>query len=154
MKFSGTARGVPMLFIPIFGDQLRNALKSVSTGNALILPFSELTPKSLKAKITEMLTNKMYFNRAKELARIFNDNLVHPMDEAIFWILYVIRSNGAKHLKSNAVNMSLFSYLLLDILIVPFGAILVVYSLMKFIFRSNKNCDSSSEKASKKKKKN
>ena len=151
---SGTARGVPMLFIPIFGDQLRNALKSVSTGNALILPFSELTPQSLTAKVTEMLTNKMYVNRAKELARIFNDNLVHPMDEAMFWIEYVMRSRGAKHLKSNAVNMSIFSYLLLDILIIPFAAILAVYILIQLLFRSNKKSENQSKKAKNKKKMN
>lgn len=151
--FVGTARGVPMLFIPIFGDQLRNALKSVSTGNALFLPFTELTTKSLAAKISQMITNNTYFNRAKELARIFNDNLVHPMDEAMFWIEYVMRSKGAKHLKSKAVNMSLFSYLLLDILIIPLGVIVGVYLLIKFLKQpSNKKSETSGQKKNNKKK--
>lgn len=73
-----------MLFIPFFGDQMRNSLKSVATRNALQLPLRDITTETLFAKITELLTNKSYFNRAKEIARLFNDNLVHPMDEAIF----------------------------------------------------------------------
>lgn len=151
-SISGTARGVPMLFIPIFGDQLRNALKSVSNGNALMLQFSKISPESFSSVLQEMLTNKVYFNRAKDLARTFNDNLVHPMDEAMFWIEYVMRSKGAKHLKSNAVNMSLISYLLLDILIIPFAAIVVVYILMKLLFRSNKPSVNQSSKTKNKKK--
>lgn len=121
-----------MLFIPLFGDQMRNALKSVASGNALMLPFTDITAESLSMHLNKMLTNKSYYNRAKELSNLFNDNLVHPMDEAVFWIEYVIRTKGAKHLKSNAVNMSWFSYLLLDILLVP---IVVVYLTIKFLKR-------------------
>ncbi|XP_055320800.1 UDP-glucosyltransferase 2-like [Sitodiplosis mosellana] len=137
--FEGTARGVPMLFIPFFGDQQRNALKSVASGNALMLKFSDLTAESLSTALEEMLTNKVYKNRAKEIARLFNDNLVHPMDEAIFWIEYVMRSKGAKHLKSNAAYMPWFSYLLLDILIVPVIAIAIVYLTLKTVFREMKS---------------
>lgn len=142
----GTARGVPMLFIPFFGDQMRNALKSVASGNALMLSFSSISIDSFSAMLGEMLTNKMYFNRAKELARNFNDNLVHPLDEAMFWIEYVIRSNGAKHLKSNAVNMSLFSYLLLDIFLLPIAAILILYFVANAIFRTKKIKNNQQEK--------
>lgn len=124
-----------MLFIPIFGDQFRNAMKSVSNGNAQMLSFSKITPESFSAALKEMLENQTYFKRAKDLARIFNDNLVHPMDEAIFWIEYVMRTKGATHLKSNALNMPLGSYLLLDILAIPFAAIATFYVLMLFLFR-------------------
>lgn len=127
-----------MLFIPFFGDQYRNALKCVTSGTALMQEFSTLTIQSFSTALQEMLTNKAYYNRAKELASIFNDNLVHPMEEAIFWIEYVIRTNGAKHLKSNAVNMSWFSYLLLDILSAPFVVIFLIYLFIKKSFRKKK----------------
>lgn len=138
-NISGTARGVPMLFIPFFGDQMRNSLKSVASGNALYLPFTDITVETLSAQLNEILTNKSYYNRAKELANLFNDNLVHPMDEAIFWIEYVVRNKGAKHLKSNAINMSLFSYLLLDIVLVPFVVIYILYLAVKYLNKKKKH---------------
>lgn len=150
--FEGIARGVPMLFIPIFGDQLRNSLKSVSTGNALMLTFPELSVESLSAKIEEMLTNKAYTNRAKELARIFNDNLVHPMDEAMFWIEYVIRSKGASHLKSHAVYMSWFTYLLFDVFALPLISILIIFYAVKSLFYSKTLNQNQKSKTDKKKK--
>lgn len=139
-----------MLFIPFFADQQRNALKSVANGNALSLEFSMLTSELLDAKLEEILTNKVYYNRAKDLAKLFNDNLLHPMDEAIFWIEYVIRSKGAKHLKSNAVNMSWFSYLLLDILIIPIVGVFIIYFALKSMFKS-KNKNNKSKKQTTKK---
>lgn len=134
--FEGISRGVPMLFIPFFADQFRNAEKCVDAGHALSLPFKQVTVQSFSETLNKLLTDKSYLKRAKEMARTFNDNLVHPMDEAIFWIEYVMRSgNGAKHLKSNAVHMSWFSYLLLDIILAPFAAIFVTYFLLKRLFK-------------------
>lgn len=127
--FLGIARGVPILFIPLFGDQMRNSLKSVASGNAFQLPFLDITAERLSFILNEMLTNVSYYNRAKELSKLFNDNLVHPMDEAIFWIEHIIRTKGT-HLKSNAVNMSWFSYLLLDIFLPP---IIIIYLTIKFL---------------------
>lgn len=125
-----------MLFIPFFSDQNRNSLISEQNGNGLMLPFSTLTAETFSSYLNEMLTNKVYDDRAKEIARLYNDNLVHPMEEAIFWIEYVMRSKGAKHLKSHAVNMSWFSYLLLDVLALPIIFIIFTYALVKLVLRS------------------
>lgn len=136
MIFAGTARGVPTLYIPLLADQQRNAFKSVSAGTGRVLPFKEVTAETLSNAINDVISNKNYLHKAKETARLFNDNLVHPMDEAIFWIEYVIRSKGAKHLKSKAVNMPWYSYLMLDILVLPFVVIFALYCLQKYLRKS------------------
>lgn len=134
-KHVGTSRGVPMLFIPFFADQQGNALRSERNGIGRMLPFGKLTNETLSVTLNEMLTNRAYLNRAKEVANLFNDNLVHPMNESIYWIEHVMRSKGAKHLKSNAVNMSLMSVLLLDVLILPIIAIALIYIALKSFIR-------------------
>lgn len=136
ISFLGTARGVPTLYIPLLADQQRNAFKSVSAGTGQVLPFKEVTVETLSKAINDVINNENYLHKAKETARLFNDNLVHPMDEAIFWIEYVIRSKGAKHLKSKAVDMPLYSYLLLDILALPVAIIFILYFLQKYLRKS------------------
>lgn len=129
--------GIPLLVIPFFGDQHRNAHRIVSGGYGKSLSFSEITKESLSAKIQELISDKSYFNRAKHTSAIFNDNIVSPMDEAMFWIEHVAKFKGAKHLKSHAVHMSWFTYFSLDILIfnvlvvfsVLFGAIYLIWKL-------------------------
>lgn len=117
-----------------------------------MLAFSDLTAESFSVALNEILGNKAYYNRAKEIARLFNDNLVHPMDEAIFWIEYVMRSKGAKHLKSHAAYMNWLSYLLLDILIIPIAAIVLVCLAIKWLLRATKSTDNKADKKHKTKK--
>ncbi len=107
---------VPMLIIPFIFDQVSNAIIAESKGFALKLYLKEVTEKALKDKIDELINNEKYREKAKEISRIFNDNPRKPLDEAIYWIEYVARHKGAKHLKSGAINLPWYKYLLLDVL--------------------------------------
>lgn len=126
----GTCRGVPMLFIPVYGDQFRNAAKTVGKGYGLVLNREDVTRKTLTDKIETLVYDKRYSQRAKEVASIFNDNLVHPLDESMYWIEYVIRHKGAIHLKSAAVDMPLYSYFLLDVLAVLIAVPIILIALL------------------------
>lgn len=108
-------RGVPVLFMPFFGDQYHNAKLAENRGYAQQILFSELTVQLFRTKIDKMIANKKYFEKAKEVSRLLNDNPMNPMDEAMYWIEYVVRNKGAKHLKSSAVNLPWYKFLLLDV---------------------------------------
>lgn len=57
---------------------------------------------------------------------MYNDQPMKPLDRAIYWIEYVIRNNGAKHLISDSTGLNDAQYFLLDvtlILIIPTGLI-------------------------------
>ena len=135
----GVYRGKPMLFIPFYGDQYRNALRSEKGGYGLILKYNELNLDTFYSKITELVTNLSYRQRATELSERFRDNLVPPMEEAMYWIEYVARHKGAPHLKSHAVNMPWYSYLLLDIFALAVAVVVlptvVIVVLVKRLFR-------------------
>lgn len=126
----GSWRGVPMLYMPFYGDQYRNAMRSSKAGYARTLKFSQVTRQTLATELDEMLHNKKYYNRAKEVSRLFQDNLNHPMEEALYWIEYVIRNNGAKHLKSKAVDMPFYEYFMLDILGLFLACIITVWIIL------------------------
>lgn len=127
-NMESTARGVPLLIVPFFGDQHRNAIRTYNAGYGRYLKFADVTKDALLEIVQEMVSNKSYLNKAKEVSAIYRDNLVDPMEEAMFWIEYVCRHRGAKHLKSNAINMNWFSYLLLDVLVAS------IFVLVLFVF--------------------
>lgn len=127
--------GVPMILIPFFGDQHRNSMRAVRAGYGKHLPYFSINNDTLLHAVQELLTNKSYYNKAKEMSTIFKTNLVPPMQEAMFWIEYVCQFSGAQHLKSHAVHMNWFSYLLIDVwLVIGFGVFSVVL-LIGFVFR-------------------
>lgn len=124
--------GVPLLLIPFFGDQFRNAYMVKEAGYGNFMFYREITEDSFSKAITDIVSNESYINKARQTSTIFKDNLVHPMEEAMFWIEYVCRFKGAKHLKSQAVYMTWFSYLLLDVFLVNVLIVLAAFYWIKF----------------------
>lgn len=141
-NFEAIARGVPLLVIPFFADQHRNAFRVVKMGYGKSMSFGDMTIESFNEVVQEIVTNNSYTNKIKEISAIYGDNLVHPLDEAMFWIEYVCRHRGAKHLKSHAVHMSTFQILLLDVILTTILGVAFIISLcfmLKRIVRSDHN---------------
>lgn len=127
--------GVPMLLTPLFGDQHRNSMRAMRAGYGKFFPFFDITNETLMSSVQDLLTNKSYLAKAQEVSSIFKANLVPPMQEAMFWIEYICQFSGAPHLKSHAVNMSWFSYLLFDVLFVALSAVFVFFVTIRMVFR-------------------
>ncbi|CAH1375675.1 unnamed protein product [Tenebrio molitor] len=124
--------GVPVLAIPIFGDQRLNTQKIVNSGFGLSLNYKDITQKTLTEKLNDLLTNQTYTKNAKARSKIYHDRLINPMDTAVYWVDYIIRHGGASHLRVAALDLPLYQYLLLDVFIVDLVLILlIVYILYK-----------------------
>lgn len=122
--------GIQNLAIPFASDHFRNAILIEDKGIGKWIDFRNITKESLLHALNEMLTNKEYARRSKDLSNIFNDNLVHPMDEFVWWIEHVIKFDGAKYLKSHAADMCIFTYLLLDVILVN----VAICAVILFVF--------------------
>ncbi|KAF5280450.1 hypothetical protein FQR65_LT03259 [Abscondita terminalis] len=121
--------GVPLVGMPFFGDQPLNVAKMVNLGIAKQVNLATLDAQTLKQTIIEVAENPMYRNRVKEIASLTSDVPMTGLEKAIWWIEYVIRHKGAKHLKSPAVDLPLYQYYLLDV----FGFIFIILSIGLFV---------------------
>lgn len=107
--------GVPVLVLPVFGEQLRHGLLAERAGYATLINFPNLDAEILTQRISEMISNQSYKAQAIAYSELFRDNPIPPMKEAMYWIEYVIRNNGAKFMKSPSVDFPWCKYLLLDV---------------------------------------
>lgn len=57
-----------------------------------------------------------YKENAMRLSRIQHDQPIKPLDRTIFWIEFVMRHKGAKHLRPAAHNLTWFQYHSLDVI--------------------------------------
>jgi UDP:flavonoid glycosyltransferase YjiC (YdhE family) len=53
-------RGVPLVGIPVFGDQLLNMARAKSAGYGVMLSFHNITTESVTWALTEVLENNRY----------------------------------------------------------------------------------------------
>lgn len=86
-----------------------------------------------------MLTNTTYKSIAQKMSQIFRDRPLKPLQNAIYWIEYVIRYDGAKHMQSPAVDLNIFQKSSIDVIIVLAVAFYIFIKIfvyfVKFILR-------------------
>lgn len=124
--------GLPIVGIPLFGDQEANINLLVEQGCAVSLAFSNLDENNLLNAINKVIKSGSYERRAKEMADIFKDRPLPPLDMAIYWVEYVLRHRGARHMQSPAVHMNFFAYNSVDIV----GALLFSIVRLYFAYRT------------------
>lgn len=59
-----------------------------------------------------------------------------PQETVLYWTEYVIRHNGASHLQSDALEMPLYQYLLLDMVGLILLTIIVFFTALYYILSS------------------
>ncbi|KAK3927004.1 UDP-glycosyltransferase UGT5 [Frankliniella fusca] len=119
--------GVPLLGMPMFGDQQFNMMLAERKGFCVKLDFETMTRASVDAALDEILHNPKYKKAASKLSGIFRSKAVQPAEAAVFSIEHVLE-HGADHLKPSNVFMPLYQLLLLDVILA--GAAVVLLPLL------------------------
>ncbi|XP_051026302.1 UDP-glucuronosyltransferase 2B17-like [Acomys russatus] len=107
--------GIPMIGIPLFGEQHDNIAHMVAKGAAVALNIKTMSKSDLLNALEEVLDNPSYKENVMWLSTIHHDQPMKPLDRAVFWIEFVMRHKGAKHLKPLAHNLTWYQYHSLDV---------------------------------------
>ncbi|XP_078453339.1 UDP-glucuronosyltransferase 1A5-like isoform X1 [Lampetra planeri] len=122
--------GVPMLGLPLFGDQFENMARMQSKGAALVLNIHSLDAGSLASSISTIATHKnSYKEKASLLSRLYHDQPQKPMDRAVFWVEFVMR-HGAEHLRVAAHHLTWYQEAGFDVAAFLLAAIVLVTSVL------------------------
>ncbi|XP_036453266.1 UDP-glucuronosyltransferase 2A1-like isoform X3 [Colossoma macropomum] len=109
--------GVPVLLLPLLFDQFDNAVRLEVRGAARVVDIGTLTSKEFLEALQDVIRNPSYRNTMQKLSELHRDWPLSPLDSAIFWIEYVLRHKGARHLSSEANNLPWYSYHSLDVIV-------------------------------------
>ncbi|KAF4113831.1 hypothetical protein G5714_006376 [Onychostoma macrolepis] len=123
--------GVPMVGIPLFGDQPDNLAHVKSKGAAVIMDNIKTTqPQELVDGLNAVINDPLYKENTVRLSRIHHDRPIKPLDEAVFWIEFVMRNKGAKHLRVEAHNLIWYQYHCLDV----FAFLITILTVVLYAF--------------------
>ncbi|KAJ3642462.1 hypothetical protein Zmor_025250 [Zophobas morio] len=118
----GVYHAVPLVGIPVFGDQKMNMALARSYEYAVEVRYTDLTEETLSRAIDQALNNPKYKRNIEKRSKIMRDRTLKPADNALYWIEYVIRHQGAPHLRYPGADLNWFQRNLLDVV----GFVLVV----------------------------
>lgn len=126
--------GKPVLGLPVYGDQPRNALQLQDKGMGRALVWEDLTEDLLQETIEDLIENPRYMTRMTAASRVVRDQLQSPVERAVFWTEYAIRRAGAVHLRSPELGLSWIELLHLDVLFALYIVLFFIYFAVKKLF--------------------
>ncbi|XP_045488026.1 UDP-glucosyltransferase 2-like [Pieris rapae] len=134
---------VPLLGIPMLGDQWYNVEKYVHHKIGLQLDIYQLTEETFRNAIESLIGDKSYKENIVKLRSLMREHPVGPLELAMWGIEHILKYGGS-HLKSPAAGMSLMEYyevpLLLAASAILITAIAVMIFTAIFIWRMVKCC--------------
>jgi glucuronosyltransferase len=123
--------GVPMVVIPFYADQNRNAFKSAAAGIAVKVDFQTITTEKLRKAIIEVLLDPKYRKNMQKKSKLFKDQPEKPLARAVWWCEYVIRNPQPTHLRQPTFTLGLLGSHFWDIQVIILMALIIVYHAIK-----------------------
>ncbi|XP_034488819.1 UDP-glucuronosyltransferase 2A2 [Drosophila innubila] len=98
--------GKPVLGLPVFYDQHLNVERAKQAGYGLVLDLRILNATALHDQILELLNNDSYSQAVQLKSKLYKDQKDTPLERAIWWTEYVLRHEGAPHLRSASRDLN------------------------------------------------
>ncbi|XP_062054743.1 UDP-glucuronosyltransferase 2B16-like isoform X2 [Lepus europaeus] len=125
--------GIPMVGLPLFGEQHDNLAHMRAKGAAVRLDWKTMSSSDLIDALKTVIHDPSYKENVMKLSRIHHDQPMKPLDRAVFWIEYVMRHKGAKHLRVAAHDLTWYQYHSLDVIGFLLACVtIIIYLVIKF----------------------
>lgn len=122
--------GVPMLAMPVFGDQPGNAHNMASAGFGRSLELLTIEEESLEEAIKEIMHNSSYGDNVRKFSALYRDRPLTARQSVVYWTEYVMRHNGAYHLRSPSLQLGFVARYNLDV----YAVLLLIFCCSSLIF--------------------
>ncbi|XP_053619946.1 UDP-glycosyltransferase UGT5-like isoform X4 [Plodia interpunctella] len=140
--------GVPLIGIPMLGDQWFNVENYVKHGIGVRLDMDTLTEEKFQDAIDKVIKDPSYRQNIAKLRDLINDQPQTPLERAVWWTEHILRHGGGRHLRSPAANIhwtqyyevELISYLLFGLLaVLALSGAVIFYTVRHISLLINKN---------------
>ncbi|KAF8374772.1 hypothetical protein PRIPAC_81201 [Pristionchus pacificus] len=138
------ARGVPGVFIPIFGDQPRNAGMMVRNGLGLVYDkFALADVERLTATVREVVDNEKYRAAARRISRMLARKPFKPKEQLVKHVEFAAEFGASSAFRPRSHDMSYIAYHNLDLIFALFiftvlslsGTVKIALFIMRKCFR-------------------
>ena len=113
-QFEALYHGVPMVGLPVGGDQIYNMRRMVALGYGLGKHISKAEETTLYDMIKEVVYNRTYKTKISKASEIFKSRPQSPSQRGAFWVDHVIKYGG-DYMKSKGRSLPGYAYFSLDV---------------------------------------
>ncbi|CAG5132312.1 unnamed protein product, partial [Candidula unifasciata] len=136
-QYEALYHGVPILCLPIYGDQAYNSERVRVKQLGLYTDMRDASADELAAMMKEIIYGGKYAENMKKASRLYRELYKLPKHEAAYWLDHVIKFGG-DYMRSSGQQMPWYQILVLDV--IAFLIIIVVFILLVFYVLINICC--------------
>ncbi|CAL1544433.1 unnamed protein product [Lymnaea stagnalis] len=137
-QYEALYHAVPILCLPIYGDQYYNTERIRSKGFGLGADIRKITSEDLVHLIKEIASEAKYKTTIQKASKLFKELYQLPMKKAAYWFDHVMKYGG-DYMRSSGQEMPLYQFLLLDVMafltVVTSCLFLLIFLVFRFIER-------------------
>ncbi|XP_023695793.2 UDP-glucuronosyltransferase 1A1-like isoform X2 [Paramormyrops kingsleyae] len=137
--YEGICNAVPMVMLPLFGDQSDNVQRMVVRGVGEMLNIYDITVEQIVTTLNKVINDSSYKDKIMKLSAVHKDRPVEPLDLAVFWTEFVMRHKGADHLRPAAHDLNWIQYHSLDVIsllvVIIVTVVIVIVKSCRFCIR-------------------
>lgn len=108
--YEAVYHAVPLVGVPLFADQFDNLARLSRHGAAIVVDFTNLTSNELTEALHAVINQPSYKSSMVRLSVLHRDQPVSPLSTAVFWVEFVMRHGGARHLRLASHDLNWFQY--------------------------------------------
>ncbi|XP_041457002.1 UDP-glucuronosyltransferase 2C1-like [Lytechinus variegatus] len=123
--FEAVYHGVPLVVMPLGGDQSDIAVRVVSKGIGVQLDKDTLTAENIYERVTEVLSQPEYSESSKRISAILRDRPMTAADTSAYWIEHMIK-HGVDYLRPSSLDLPFYQLYLIDVFLFLFALIFIV----------------------------
>ncbi len=115
-QMEAIVNGVPMISIGVMREQIFNSKRIEYHGYGKHLILHEFTSDDLRNAISEVTTNRTYYDNTQRCAQIIKE-FPSAAENVVFWVNHILKFGGS-HLHSKSLDMPLYKLFMFDVLAV------------------------------------
>lgn len=122
---------VPLIIMPVFAEQIRNAHLVKKMGGGVALDKFDLTVDNIVNALRSVLENDSYSHRMRSLKAFMTETLRPPLDLGVFWAEKTLKMHGlpVRYFKDRGRGLSWIAYWNLDVLVLASVVLILVVGL-------------------------
>ncbi|XP_055608294.1 UDP-glucosyltransferase 2-like [Uranotaenia lowii] len=125
--YEASFHGVPIVGLPIYVDQHRNAQRTVRAGVGVALDMKTLSADKIRQALLQVLEDSQIQSKMKKRSALLKDQPEKPIDRALWWIEWVLRHPHSNHLRSPLLKLNYLAKNNLDVFSLLTTIIVIVF---------------------------
>ncbi|KAK9902751.1 hypothetical protein WJX75_004835 [Coccomyxa subellipsoidea] len=98
--YEAAYHGIPVVGLPVFGDQPDNVMKAVYRGFGLMIPPGTITTDALLAATLQVMAEPSFREAARKVSLRMRAHRLTPAQKAADWVEHVMATGGDTYLKT------------------------------------------------------